>query len=221
MINDSSHSGFLGRNPEANSENCPPICWCLEDEFHPLKTTMESPKNWWFSDVVPFPRWYFQSILFFGGCIYMVCPWLWMTVVWGVLGKLFRCAVVWAGALQCWEMNKEMLLGIELKATMPNYLSIQLTKKNSLPLAEWTREPVSTSYSQYISKPTNLKAESYTPQANFYLKGYYGGPPRLKLRRTTWVWHFVPGFPTTSTTCQNTRVKQGPTRKTLMWFIGR
>ena len=26
-------------------------------------------------------------------------------------------------------MNKDMLVGIELKATMPNYLSIQLTKK--------------------------------------------------------------------------------------------
>lgn len=151
--------------------------------------------------------------------MYMVCPWLWMAVVWGVLGKLFRCAVVWAGALQCWEMNKEMLLGIALKATKLSVNSAH--KKTSLPLAEWTREPVSTSFSQYISKTTNPKAESYTPQANFCLKGYYGGPPRLKLRRTTWVWHFVPGFPTTSTTCQNTRVKQGPTRKTLMWFIGR
>ena len=178
----------------------------------PPQNHQGSLQNWWFSDISPFLRWYFQSILVFGGCIWYVpgCGWLWY----------FRCAVVWAGALQCWKMNKNMLLGIELKATMPNYVN-SAHKKTSLPLAEWTREPVSTSYSQYISKPTNLKAESYTPQANFYLKGYYGGPPRLKLRRTTWVWHFVPGFPTTSTTCQNTRVKQGPTRKTLMWFIGR
>ena len=203
------------QKPRGKSENRPPIQLVFGRRIQlPWKPTWKC-KNWWVFRCFSFSKVVFSVHFSFWG-MYMVCPWLWMAVVWGVLGKLFRCAVFWTGALQCWEMTKDMLLGIELTATMPNYLSIQLLPTS----CHWLSGHAQRSTS-YISKPTNPKAESYTPQANFYLKTYYGGPPRLKLRRTTWVWHFVPGFPTTSTTCQNTRVKQGPTRKTLMWFIGR
>lgn len=114
-----------------------------------------------------------------------------------------------------------MLGNLALKRKLPCQTICQFSsQKNSLPLAEWTREPVSTSYMVYL-KTKKPKSWKLYPPSELLFKSHYGGPPRLKLRRTTWVWHFVPGFPTTSTTCQNTRVKQGPTRKTLMRFIGR
>lgn len=160
----------------------------------------------------------FQSILVFGGCIWYVpgCGWLWYG------GSLANSSGVrWFG-LVLFNAGKWILkcyLALKLPCQTICQFSSQRVAIGWVDTLKWA--PNSTSYMVYLKTNKPKKAESYTPQPNFYLKGYYGGPPRLKLRLTTWVWHFVPGFPTTSTTCQNTRVKQGPARKTLMWFIGR